>query len=701
MITHSKHETSRFRSWTWIVSLAVASMAVILSGCGTTRTLSITTDPDGATIKVDGVDAGTTAGGVPVTRTVKWLEEGDSHTVEAMLREYEPVTRDLDHAQAVGSRDPWRLLLELERIAHKVQVMIETKPEGGRLRVNGSALAGAAPGSFFFPFERRSSTSPWCSFSVEAILPGYFSATKELTYTKATEEGTLSFQLEKSTETIDVAIKTNPPGARITLLGGKPQKGQTPLSVPLLFRRESPDSPWQAVTFTAELEDFAPETVTLTYEQVCDNPSAEVELTRIRDVVPVLVSCNEAEADVYIGNEAVGQTDLQHSFKFTRTKDGEWSSFAIKVSKDGYRYRPEGVKLPPGDQSPFVTRLTYDDAKAGSLHVPLEPIRFVWTIFQPLEFKGDQLGIAEQRVLAQVGEAEREPLAQSVTRVTDWPAGTLMDTRLWVVGQENDILYSVPFARADRKDTMSNLWLQRGQGKVRLTDGPFLDIHASVSSDGSYAYFSSNRLRPDKLNIWRVEMSGQGGFTKITDSPSSVADWQPELSPDGSALAYASKLRGSEVWFIWVANSNGTLPTQLREGHNPAWAPSGKRLVYVAKDDDGFDQIWVMDSRGGSPTQLTSAKAHHQHPVWTPDGSAIVYASNQAVNAEGLNNFDIWRMNADGTDRTQLTVNGSWDNRPAVSADGRYIYFLSNRGARVEASTWQIRRFELKTGAMQ
>jgi TolB protein len=104
-----------------------------------------------------------------------------------------------------------------------------------------------------------------------------------------------------------------------------------------------------------------------------------------------------------------------------------------------------------------------------------------------------------------------------------------------------------------------------------------------------------------------------------------------------------------------------------------------------------------MNADSSAPTQLTKGEYQHEYPIWTPDGTRIIYASNEAINSEGVHHFDIWMMNADGTNRTQLTTNGSYDSRPAVSPDGKHIYFMSNRSTKGEfGDYWQIWRIELR-----
>jgi hypothetical protein len=461
---------------------------------------------------------------------------------------------------------------------------------------------------------------------------------------------------------------------------------------------------WDSITvhtISVAADQHERQTRRLTYEEAVGASSPweiPFSLARLRHQVPVQIRCNVEDAEVVVDDRAVGQTPLTHKFLFTRAAgDAPWNAHTVTVSKEGYRWRRDSEAASPGDTSDFTTTVTYEDAQAGQLYAELEPIRYVWTKLRYYKYDGETMGIAEELVLAQVGEVETEPMVQSVTRMTDRSPDELMDTRLWVAAPEQQLVYSVPFTRPEATGPLSNLWRQVGQGVTRLTDGPVVDVEASVSADGRYVYFCANRLRPDKYNLWRAQTTGQGGFTKITDSPSSVVDTEPVLCPDGSRIAYCSHLQGVKAPQIWTARADGTLPTQLRVGHSPAWSPDSKQIAYVAKDNDSFQQIWVMNADGSRPTQLTSGSCQHEYPLWTPSGDRIIYASNEAVNAEGVPNFDLWIMKADGTDRTQLTVNGSWDSRPAISPDGRYIYFLSNRGAKKEyENNWQIWRIELR-----
>jgi Tol biopolymer transport system component len=300
--------------------------------------------------------------------------------------------------------------------------------------------------------------------------------------------------------------------------------------------------------------------------------------------------------------------------------------------------------------------------------------------------------------LSQVGDIEREPKVGGATKITDFDLDRAKyESRISVMSNSQHIIYSIAFWLPESPDkTYFNLWLQRGNERTRVTDATQQDLEVNTSPDGQWFYFSSDRLSPGRYNIWRVPTVGRGGLTKITDSPSSVVDTEPTISPDGKRMAFTCYLQGTKLQQIWVANADGTLPTQIRVGKSPSWSPDGVKLAYVAPDTAGHEKIWVMDADGSLPTQLTTGDHTDQYPVWTPDGKRIVFASDQAVNEEGQRNYDIWLTKADGTGTTQLTVNGSHDTRPACSLDGKYVYFNSNRGARRPGEpALQIWRIEL------
>ena len=217
--------------------------------------------------------------------------------------------------------------------------------------------------------------------------------------------------------------------------------------------------------------------------------------------------------------------------------------------------------------------------------------------------------------------------------------------------------------------------LPNGRGFHQLTTAPSFDACAAYSPDGKRIAFCSNRS--GTFEIWTMKQDGTEQ-TQLTHTGGRLLF--PDYSPDGQRVAFEGTLPGDTESDIFTMATDGTDLRRLTvgpgDGALPAYSPDGTRIVFIS-GRSGIPQVWVMDSDGSNPTQLTfDAREKTQVPDWSPDGTRIAY---EAIP-------HIWVMDADGGNQRQLTDGPGEEFGPAWSPDGTKIAFIRyNDGT---ASQW-------------
>jgi Tol biopolymer transport system component/tRNA A-37 threonylcarbamoyl transferase component Bud32 len=201
--------------------------------------------------------------------------------------------------------------------------------------------------------------------------------------------------------------------------------------------------------------------------------------------------------------------------------------------------------------------------------------------------------------------------------------------------------------------------------------------------DGREIVFSSNRGGPPGL--WRLPVSG--GSPEPLPAIGENAEG-PAISRHGGHLAYTYLRSNINIWRAPGPNSTakGSAPTRLiastRDQDSSQYSPDGSKIAF-ASDRSGSIEIWVCDSQGQNPVQLTNfGRTLTGTPRWSPDGRYIAFDSR----VEGSS--DIYAISADGGSPRRLTTEPSADITPVWSKDGRWIYFGSDRGG--DFQIWKV-----------
>jgi Tol biopolymer transport system component len=137
---------------------------------------------------------------------------------------------------------------------------------------------------------------------------------------------------------------------------------------------------------------------------------------------------------------------------------------------------------------------------------------------------------------------------------------------------------------------------------------------------GSSLYYLSSLGTGDGL--WRLR---DGQATEIWKGADGAIRETPAVSPDGGRVAIVLRRNGKRQ--LHVLSSDGAELQPIAEGiqvqGTSCWSPDAKWIVTGGSDATG-PGLFKIPLDGGSPVRLVAGGA--LNPVWSPDGSLIVYA---------------------------------------------------------------------------
>ncbi|WP_300379080.1 amidohydrolase family protein [Henriciella sp.] len=107
----------------------------------------------------------------------------------------------------------------------------------------------------------------------------------------------------------------------------------------------------------------------------------------------------------------------------------------------------------------------------------------------------------------------------------------------------------------------------------------------------------------------------------------------PAWSPDGQTVAF------SALGHVYTRSLEpGSEPQRLLEAvgstYHPSWSADGKQIALVSWTREDGGQVWITSPEGGKLETVSTGPAFFTHPVFTPDGAAIIAVRSTA---EGRN----------------------------------------------------------------
>jgi eukaryotic-like serine/threonine-protein kinase len=280
-----------------------------------------------------------------------------------------------------------------------------------------------------------------------------------------------------------------------------------------------------------------------------------------------------------------------------------------------------------------------------------------------------------------------------------------------IIAAESKATYAEPGYLLFRRE--SAVYAQRFDAKALVVSGEPVRVADGVTSNGSIGQgnFSVSHAGP---LVYYFGAAGPGAGPQ-TDT----ADWQLawvdrtgqqiaavgppgpyrgiELSPDGTRVAvHKHEAAGGDVFVI---EPRGAMPRLTFDAsrHNsmPIWSPDGTRIVYASLQKGKWGLYRTLSNGSGTEERLFESDLPKVPMSWSPDGKRLVFWVQDPKNAG-----DLWVLPLDGDKKPEPLIATPYNESHAqISPDGRWIAYTSNStGGRNEV---YVRPFPSGSGVYQ
>ncbi|MDO6679003.1 amidohydrolase family protein [Shewanella sp. 4_MG-2023] len=174
---------------------------------------------------------------------------------------------------------------------------------------------------------------------------------------------------------------------------------------------------------------------------------------------------------------------------------------------------------------------------------------------------------------------------------------------------------------------------------------------------------------------WQVNAPANAPLEKLSIDVTEGTWMNVSVSPDGKTIVF--DLLGDIYQMPIKGGEAKKLASGIAWQMQPVYSPDGKYIAFTS-DEDGGDNIWVMNADGSNPHPVTSETFRLLNsPAWSPDSQYLV-ARKHFTGSRSLGAGEVWMYHVAGGEGVKLTERPNEQKdlgEPAYSPDGRYIYF--------------------------
>ncbi|MCB1583203.1 MAG: PD40 domain-containing protein [Xanthomonadales bacterium] len=217
-------------------------------------------------------------------------------------------------------------------------------------------------------------------------------------------------------------------------------------------------------------------------------------------------------------------------------------------------------------------------------------------------------------------------------------------------------------------------------------------------------------LAEDNKESEKWDVNNAPGEKKIVGIDTTSGTWMNvDVSPDGRLIVF--DLLGDIYTMPFKGGEATNITNSMAWDMQAQFSPDGSQLVFTS-DQGGGDNIWIMNLDGSDAKAVTDEKFRLLNsPSWSPDGNYII-ARKHFTGMRSLGAGEIWMYHKTGGKGVQLNKRPNEQKdlgEPVYTPDGKYVLFSrdSTPGKYFEYSKdsnnqiYEIFALELTTGEIK
>lgn len=232
------------------------------------------------------------------------------------------------------------------------------------------------------------------------------------------------------------------------------------------------------------------------------------------------------------------------------------------------------------------------------------------------------------------------------------------------------VLYVRNFKDIMTDKNHSNIWIIDFDGKnnTPLTTGNKNDFDPTWSNSGDKFTYKSNSDDTVQLYLYVLGQKSNQKLTNLQNSVSSV-DW----SEDDKYLVFTSFVEKPSVSLIKMPEK-----PKGAKWNDPASEIDGIKYRSDGRGylNQGFSQVFILPTEGGTPRQITFLNNNASSPKWLAKNKIIFSANLHEDSDLEPRNSEIYSINIISEKITPLTSRLGPDYSPVVSPDKKEIAYL-------------------------